>query len=96
MRKEDPPPSIKIPLLQQNERPKLKIEKHASLDITLKISHAIFCTNQIIIKGRKLPAVFEYSELFLQLGKCYKLFDSLDIVKNLLIHSNRLNHEMYS
>ncbi len=51
----------------------------------------------MISKGRKLPAVFEYSELFLQLHTWYKYLDSLDIVKNLqLIHSNRLNQELSS
>ncbi len=48
-------------------------------------------------KGRKLPKVFEYSELFLQLLTWYKHLDSLDMVRNLqLIHSNRINHELYS
>ncbi len=61
----------------------------------LKVFHTNFHTNRIISKSRKWPAVFEYSELFLQLCTWYKLFDSLDIAKNLLIHSNRLNHERY-
>ncbi len=51
----------------------------------------------MISKRRKLPEVFEYSELFLQLRTWLKLLDSLDIVKNLqLIYFNRLNHELYS
>ncbi len=51
----------------------------------------------MISKGRKLPKGFEYSELFLQLRTWYKHLDSLDIVRNLqLIHSNCINHEMYS
>ncbi len=48
-------------------------------------------------KGRKLPEVFEYSELSLQLRTWYKHLDSLDIFRNLhLMHSNRINHELYS
>ncbi len=92
-----PPPQIKIYLLLKHQRPKLKVGRAASLDITLKICHTIFCTNWMMSKGRKLPAVFEYSELFLQLRTRYKHLDSLDIVKNLqLIHSNRLNHGLCS
>ena len=93
----DPPPSIKISLLPENQRPKWKIGRVASLDIILKISHSIFCTNQIITKGRKLPNVFEYSKLFLQLRTWYRLLDSLEIVKNVqLIHCNCLNNVLYS
>ncbi len=92
-----PPPLIKISLLLKHQRPKLKICRAASLDIILKIAHAIFCTYRIISKGRKLPKVLEYSELFLQLPTWYKHLDSLDIVRNLQqIHSNRINHELYS
>ncbi len=92
-----PPPSNKISLLLANQRPKWKIGRAASLDIILKISHTIFCTNRMITKGRKLPDVFEYSKLFLQLRTWCKLLDSLDLVKNLqLTHCNRLNHVLYS
>ena len=79
----EPLPSIKISLLLEHQRPKLKIGRAASLDIILNISHTIFCTNRMIRKGRKLPAVFKYLDLFLQLHTWYKLMDSLDIVKNL-------------
>ncbi len=92
-----PPPLIKISLLLKHQRPKLKIGRATSLDIILKICHTIFCRNRMISKGRKFPAVFEYSELFLQLRTSYKHLNSLDVVKNLqLIHSNRLNYELYS
>ncbi len=96
-RQGDPPPSIKISLLLEYKKPKWKIGRAASLDIALKISHAIFCNYRIISKGRKLPDVFEYSKLFLQLRTRYKLLNSLGIVKNLqLTNCNRLCHVLYS
>ncbi len=92
----DPPPSLKYPWYSSIKEHKWKIRKCTSLDILLKISHTNFRTNQIINRGRKLPDIFEYSGLFLQLRKWNKLFNSLDIDKSLrLIHSNRINHETY-
>ena len=83
----DPLPKLRYPCYW---RPKLKIWRAMSLDVLVKISHTIFWTNRMINKGRKLPAVFEYSELFPQLCTWCKLLDSLDIFRNIpLIHSNK-------
>ena len=88
-----PPPSIKIPLIQQHQRPNLKIWKCPSLDIILNISHTNLPIWSLIEAGN--------CPTFLSTRSCrrscfYSFANSRNIVKNLLlIHYNHLNRETY-
>ncbi len=59
-----------------------------------KMPRVNICINRVYTKGRKWSTVFEYSKLFLQLHKWYKVLDALDLVKNLpQVHSNHKNND---
>ena len=80
------------PLMQE-----VKIGNTRSLDIMLKMPHANIRINQVYAQDRKCPNIFEYSKLFLQLQKWYKLLDALDLFKSTLplprVHSYHIKND---